>query len=197
MDHRHDPYLGVPEADWLNLTHQLISEHPLSSEEIVETVLLAWRKILSTKIAGELEFGKDFKPNPQMMGNFLHKLIAVLFDERYPRVWREGVGNREKDLEYVPDDFFSTEIKTSSSRTIYANRSYAQPSAPGTKKKDGYYIAINFGRFADTDTPEITRVAFGWLDHRDWVPQASATGQQASLTRAAKLYKLIDLYTNN
>lgn len=190
-----DPYAGISPQQWPEKTEELVAAHPLSREEIVEVVLEAWDRILETRIAGELQIGVDAMLSPQMMGNFLHSVIASLLTKRYPSIWREGVGSREKDLVYEPDEWFSTEIKTSSNKSnIFANRSYAQPSAPGSKNKGGYYIAVNFEKFERGRPPRIVRIALGWLSHADWVPQASPTGQQASLTVDAKLGKFVRLY---
>jgi hypothetical protein len=124
------------------------------------------------------------------MGHYLHELIPLEFQLRYPRKWRRESAKNEKDLVHIPDMRFSVEIKSSSNPTkIFGNRSYGQPSAEGDvgrKGKSGYYLAINFTKFADEDVlPHIVRVRFGWLDHSDWVPQRAATGQQASCPSAS------------
>lgn len=189
------PYEQHPTADWYEITRQLIDEYPLDHAELVEVVLKCWDDIFSTTIAGRLRVGDDVKFSPQMMANFLDELIPVELGERHPEVWRRQLTKVEKDLVCIPDGSFSTEIKCSSSANdIFANRSYAQPSAPGTKPKDGYYIAVNFQGFGVSSTPKVTRIKLGWLDHTDWIPQASATGQQARLTPEAKAGKLIQLY---
>jgi hypothetical protein len=54
-------------------------------------------------------------------------------------------------------------------------------------------LTINFEKIS-SENPRIIRIQFGWLDHSDWVGQRSETGQQASLTKAAKENKLITLY---
>jgi ScaI restriction endonuclease len=72
---------------------------------------------------------------------------------------------------------------------IFGNRSYAQEQASGStgKGKSGYYLTVNFQNFkiAGADQPSITQVRFGWLDHTDWIGQASATGQQARFHHSA------------
>ncbi|HWC33548.1 MAG TPA: ScaI family restriction endonuclease [Mycobacteriales bacterium] len=193
---RTDPYLGLAIEDWRVRTLDLIEEHPLEPGEVVDTVLDAWDRILTTRIAGELDIGVDVKPPPQMMGSFLDSVIAVDLAKRHPGVWRPHEAKSEKDLVYLPDDYFSTEIKTSSHKTqVFGNRSYAQPSLPGTKVRDGYYITINFERFQDHDPPRIRRVGMGWLNHNDWVPQASPTGQQAAVRPAARVGKIVEIYS--
>jgi hypothetical protein len=62
------------------------------------------------------------------------------------------------------------------------------------KKKYGYYLAINFGKFIGKKRPEINLIRFGWIDHDDWVGQAAATGQQAHLKADAEKYKLIRIF---
>jgi hypothetical protein len=189
------PYQGKAVEEWAAITRDLIAIHPLHEEELVEVVLSSWEDILRTRIAGRLQIGVDSKLSPQMMGNFLHALIPVELGERYPGVWRKDAVKTEKDIVYIPDNALSIEVKTSShASTIFANRSYAQPSLPGVKVKDGYYLAVNFEKFDVGPRPRISKIAFGWLDHTDWVPQASPTGQQAYLTPAAKASKLVPLY---
>ena len=97
------------------------------------------------------------------------------------------------------------EIKTSSSpRNIFGNRSYAQKGTTGkTKKsKSGYYLVINFEKIEKKIqqignqllvNPKIRLVRFGWIDQEDWQGQESATGQQASISRDVKKFKLIQL----
>lgn len=177
---------------------ELLDAHPLSPIEVVEVVLDSWRRILTTRIAGELELGSDVQPNPQMMGNFLDSVIAVTLERRYPEEWRGQQEKFEKDLVYMPDGRFDTELKTSSHKSqVFGNRSYAQPALPGTKIRDGYYITVNFERFADNNPPQIRRIGMGWLNHDDWVPQASQTGQAASIRPEARAGKLIEIYSNS
>ncbi|WP_081317314.1 ScaI family restriction endonuclease [Microbacterium testaceum] len=189
------PYENRAPDTWGDVTSRLIQRYPIDLDELVEVVLKCWRDIFSTTIGGRLRVGDDVQFSPQMMANFLDELIPVELAERYPATWRRQRSKNEKDLVCLLDDVFSTEIKCSSSpNDIFANRSYAQPSAPGTKPKDGYYLAINFQGFRVARAPQVTRVKLGWLDHTDWLPQISATGQQARLTPAAKLAKLIQIY---
>ena len=44
------------------------------------------------------------------------------------------------------------------------------------------------------NNPQIKLVQMGWLDHSDWRGQRSETGQQASLTKEARAFKLIVLH---
>lgn len=91
------------------------------------------------------------------------------------------------------------EIKGSSNATqIFANRSYAQPSSDSeTKDKNGYYITINFEKISKANPhPRITIIRFGYLEHKDWIAQKAATGQQARLAPEAYKYKLIEIYRN-
>lgn len=187
-----NPYTGLPEDQWKSRTAELVNQHPLDSALIRETILQSWEDILNTKIAGELSFGIDYFPTPQMLGNFLHTVIPIRLGKATGSAWRIGTGNIEKDLVYIPDDTFSIEIKTSSSNTIYANRSYAQPNTAG-KLKDGYYLGINFETFKTSETPMIKQIKFGWLNHNDWIPQKSPTGQQARLSAFTWKNKFLDL----
>jgi hypothetical protein len=180
------------------MTRALLAEHPLRAAEVVDVVLDAWRRILTTKIAGELEIGVDVTPGGQMMGNFLESVMVVDFTQRHPGVWREQQSKPEKDLVYIPDEYFSTEIKTSSdARSVFGNRSYAQPSLPGTKDRDGYYITVNFEKFSERNPPRIRSIKMGWLNHADWVPQLSPRGQQAHIELNARRGKLLEIYANS
>jgi len=102
---------------------------------------------------------------------------------------------------YISNQYYSVEIKTSSSpNKIYGNRSYGQPhkvsDSLGRKGKSGYYLAINFEKFDKKGTrlPEIRRIRFGWLDHTDWIPQKAPTGQQSRLKPYSEANKLLLLY---
>ena len=203
------PYNGLNEELFKDTTLKLISDHPLEKEDIIEAVLTSWNEIFNSRI-GDLSYGKDIFPTPQMLSNFLHELVPHFLSKQYPTKYRVGMSKDEKDIVYEPDRRFSVEVKASSSRNdIYANRSYAQPASDNSKKsKNGYYIAINFEKFRKEDDnyiksqylegvlqyPLITKIKFGYLDHTDWKPQKAATGQQASLTRLAKKVKLIQIY---
>jgi hypothetical protein len=190
------PYENQPISNWLNITKKIIRRHPLSTKEIVQITLDAWKSIFDSKVGNIFLIGKDIFPKPQIMGFFLHELIPLTLAKRYPDKWRKEETAAEKDLIYIPDDTFSVEIKTSSSaKNIYGNRSYAQEANSVKKSKSGYYLAINFQNFsAKISKPQITRVRFGWLDHADWIGQTAATGQQARLSPDVEQKKLIILY---
>ena len=193
------PYEGYSVREWDRITEELIAEHPLSEEEIVDAVLDAWDRIKLTKIGGELQIGVDVFPSPQIMGNYLHELIPVMLAHKYPGIWRKEHLKDEKDMVYIPDDFYSVEIKTSSNATnIYGNRSYGQENSENNsgKKKYGYYITVNFEKYTETNhNPKSKKIRFGWIDHSDWHAQAAATGQQASLALDARDHKLKLLYS--
>lgn len=190
------PYKDKQPNEWLAITKKLIAKHPLSPKEIKEVVLDSWNEIFRSKIGKSgFRIGKDIFPKPQIMGFFLHELIPLEFERRYPKIWRRENTASDKDLVYVPDDQFSIEIKTSSNpQSIFGNRSYAQEAITDKKSKSGYYLAINFEKCTDKcATPKILKLRFGWLDHEDWMGQKAATGQQARLSREVENYKLIEL----
>lgn len=196
-----DPYAGLRSFEWPGRTRELLAAHPLDAEEVIEVVHDVWRRILTTRIAGELELQTDVRPSPQMMGNFLELVMVAEFKKRYPNEWREQQTKSEKDLVYIPDDAFSTEIKTSSSaKGMPGNRSYAQPvevqRRAGTKVRDGYYISVNFQSFTAVGnaTPRITRISMGWLSHADWRGQAQPTGQRADPTPEAMAGKMLRIF---
>jgi hypothetical protein len=133
------------------------------------------------------------------MGAFLHELVPLELAAKYPQVWRGNRNKGEKDLVYEPALKYSIEVKTSSNKkSIFANRSYAQPQSSSSlaKGKDGYCIAINFEKFAaGIERPRIRLIRFGWLDHTDWIPQASPTGQMARLAPITYSTKLLPIYS--
>ena len=194
------PYDGVSEECWKDKTRELINEHPLGDKDIVEAVITCWQDILSTRIgSGGHRIGVDIFPSPQIMAFFLHELIPLELQHRYPNVWRRDNSSDEKDVVHVPDDKYSFEIKASSSRNnIFGNRSYAQPSPVAKKHKAGYYLAINFGKFTTgAASPRITKIRIGWLDHTDWIGQRANTGQQARLSLNARDNKLLELFPSS
>lgn len=190
------PYQGIKTENWIKVTQDLIKRHPLPEKHIVAICKKSWEQIFNSSIGGVIKIGEQIALTPQMLGNFIHILIAHHLEADYPKLWRGQQEPEEKDIVYIPDETFSFEIKTSSSKNdIYGNRSYGQPQAENSRKtKDGYYLAINFSKTLKGKLPAITKIRFGWLDHSDWVAQVSPTGQQSHLTKEAKLYKLIILH---
>ena len=200
------PYEGLAPEDWKAKTRELISQHPLDSTELYEVVLQQWNAVFESLITSKgYRIGIDFFPQPQIMGFFLHELIALELTNRHPGIWRREEKATEKDLVYIPDDQFSREIKTSSQKgKIFGNRSFTQTSQTGrTKKsKSGYYLVVNREKFkssspTETETkrenPHITSVRFGWIDAEYWLGQKAATGQQARLSNDVESYKLLPL----
>lgn len=190
------PYTGLPVEAWQEKTREIIRQHPLDPNELYEIVHQVWEDIFASQIGSKpFRIGRDIFPRPQIMAFFLHELIPLELAYRYPGIWRREQTPHEKDVVYVPDPFFSIEIKTSSSpHNIYGNRSYAQKSAYSKKAKSGYFLAVNFQKFTPKrTTPCITHVRFGWLDQEDWIAQTAATGQQARLPPEVERYKLLEL----
>jgi hypothetical protein len=130
-DSGQSPYQGLPLDQWEGKTFELIEAHPLTTDEIVDVVLVGWSDIFSSEIgAKHYRIGTHIFPRPQTMAFFLHELIPFELSARYPKLWRPEETASDKDLVYIPDDLYSVEIKTSSSaRQIFGNRSYAQVGA--------------------------------------------------------------------
>ena len=183
------PYEKKPISDWLEVTNELVSIHPLKPF-IVDLCLKSWESILNGKINTYLNLRiKDMNISPQTLGALLHDVIPEYITKKVDG-FKKGDG-KEKDVVCKYNEYFSFELKTSSQKAIYGNRSYAI-SETG-KSKTGYYLTINFEKIT-SENPRILRIQFGWLDHSDWKAQKSETGQQATLTKEAKEYKLITLY---
>lgn len=194
------PYEKLPSYKWEEKTKELVKNHPLNMDLIVDVVLQAWDGIMKTKIANKLQIGIDIFPSPQILGNYLHELIPVLLAEKFPELWRKEYDKFDKDLVYIPNVDYSIEIKTSSNpNNIYGNRSYGQENSEKNsgKSKDGYYLTINFEKFDSKKPnfkPKIQKIRFGWIDHSDWHAQTAATGQQAYLKTEARDKKLLLIY---
>jgi hypothetical protein len=204
------PYLNIPVENWEAKTLELIKQHPLDSNEIFQVVMGVWDEMLQSSITSRgYKIGQELFPNPQIIGSLLHELIPLELSSRYPHLWRREQNATEKDLIYIPDDRFSIEIKTSSSpRSTFGNRSYAQESVDGNKtKKDksGYYLVVNFqkitkqtqAKLLPTEKPKVNLVRFGWIDKEDWQGQQSQTGQQAKLSPDVERFKLLKLPLSN
>lgn len=194
------PYDNLNESEWADKTKELVEKHPLSKDDIVDVVLEAWEGILKTKIAGELQIGADIFPSPQILGNYLHELIPVFLEKKYPGKWTRDFEKKDKDLVCLTDAQFSAEIKTSSNpNNIYGNASYGQEdsSSNSSKIKDGYYLAVNFEKFNPKNknfVPGIKKIRFGWLDHSDWHSQSASSGQAATIRTAVRDKKLMLIY---
>ena len=194
------PYEGHPESQWADITRELVEDYPLDVNDIVDAVLAAWQGILNSNIAGELQIGVDIIPSPQIMGNYLHELIPIMLERQFPGQWSRDIEKDDKDLVYLPDRYYSTEIKTSSNpNNIYGNASYGQEDSSNvaSKSKDGYYIGVNFEKFDQAPAgqmPRIRKIRIGWLDHSDWHSQSAASGQAATISTAVRDKKLLLIY---
>jgi len=196
------PYQGLASENWRTKTLELIERHPLDPQEIYEVVLKVWQELFQSNLTSRgYKIGIDLFPRPQIMGSLLHELIPLEFSRRYPNMWRREENETEKDIVCIPNDYFSIELKTSSSlRSTYGNRSYAQKGSStkrAKKSKSGYYLVVNFQKFEkdckSPQQPPIRLVRFGWIDSHDWQGQAAATGQQARLSSEVEKYKLLPL----
>jgi hypothetical protein len=191
------PYENLLPAQWPAKTQELIEAHPLDVDDIVDVVLTCWTAIFESRLGGKFRIGHDIHPKPQIMGFLLHELIPLELQSRYPGQWRPEQTKLDKDLVYIPDASLSVELKTSShAAQIFGNRSYAQEQSGDGKPKNGYYLTVNFGKFSAAGLPKVTLIRFGWLDHTDWIGQASATGQQARLRPESDRSKLLKLYNS-
>lgn len=192
------PYESVAINKWLEITNNLIKEHPLNTKEIVDVVLVSWDAIFKSQFGKKgFKIGIDIFPKPQIMGFLLHELIPLELSARYPEIWRHEISAGDKDIVHIPNEKYSIEIKTSSNpRHIYGNRSYAQGTVTNKKSKSGYYLAVNFQKFQKTVTnPQIVLIRFGWLDFTDWIGQRAASGQQARLSPEVEYNKLHIIYS--
>lgn len=190
------PYYNKPTSEWQEITEKLIEQFPLSKDYLVHTVIRSWDDILKTNIADNLSILNSVRPKPQIMGFFLHEIIAHRICEDLPTEWRKEYAADDKDVVFISDSNFSFEIKTSSHKNrIFGNRSYSQETQTDKKSKSGFYLAVNFEAFDNNrNIPKIRLIRFGWIDHNDWQGQIAASGQQARLSTDVETKKLLTIY---
>jgi hypothetical protein len=184
-----NPYENASVEQWREITYKLVQQHPLTPI-IVDLCQKSWQSILHGKINTYLNLLiSEMSLSPQATGALLHDVIPEYIQKNISG-FRKGVG-KEKDVVCEYDDFFSLELKTSSQRSIYGNRSYAKTDSG--KEKSGYYLTINFEKI-NANQPKLLLIQMGWLNHSDWVGQKSETGQQATLTKEVRENKFVVLY---
>jgi len=186
-----EPYKNKDITEWKAITEKLVESHPLRPE-IVGICLNSWKSILAGFINDKLclTIG-EMKISPQAIGALLHDIIPEYIQKNKIKGFRKGTGG-EKDIVSDINENDSVELKTSSQKCIYGNRSYTK--SEGGKSKSGFYLAVNFDKMTDNDSPRIQLIRFGWLDYEDWIGQKSESGQQARLRPEAKENKLITFY---
>ena len=189
---KESPYTNKNVNEWLKITQEIVSTHPLSIDEILDNSLSAWNGVWSTQIGKDKARIplSDVNPPATVIGYFFEKLLAKELSTKHPGIWRGEDGGNEKDLHYIPDPPLSIEVKASGQLglKIYGNRSYGQKVENedlAKKDKSGYYITVNFYK------DKLTLIRFGWIDSSDWKPQKSPTGQMAGLTDDVYQYKLL------
>jgi hypothetical protein len=184
-----NPYENIPVEQWHEITCCLVEKHPLTLV-IVDLCLKSWQSILHGKINTYLNMKiKEMSISPQATGALLHDVIPEYISKNTDG-FRKGIGN-EKDIVCKYNDLYSLELKTSSQKSIYGNRSYAKSDSG--KLKAGYYLTINFEKIQGNE-PKLLLIQMGWLNHSDWVGQKSETGQQAVLTKEARDNKFVVLH---
>lgn len=192
------PYKDIDEADWLQVTKELVEDFPLQPQQLIDVVEQAWNDIYASSFGdANLMIGESIFLPAQATGVIMEKLIAVRLAQLDP-VWRGGVAKTEKDIVRTDNDDFSFEIKTSSSKSgLYGNRSTGHRSANRTKVRAGYYLVVNYKLPKENDTDRfIQKIRFGWIDDEDWVGQAKPTGQQASIGAKLARLKLLTLHAH-
>ena len=191
------PFLNQPTSKWMEITRKLIEDFPIQKDYLVHTVINSWNDILKTKIAGTLSIVHDIRPKPQIMGFFLHEIVAHKIEKENFGKWRKEITADDKDVVCIFDSKYSFEIKTSSNKNrIFGNRSYSQETQTDKKSKSGYYLAINFEAFDNANNiPNIRLIRFGWIDHIDWQGQTASSGQQARLSTDVETKKLLTIYS--
>lgn len=182
------PYHNQPQEQWLEITKKLVEDYPLTEEEIIELVLESWRKLWTTKVGDIIPLEEVDLPAP-VVGYFFQKIFTYELEQKYHGYWRGEQNKADKDLVYLKDETFSTEMKVSGQMgyKIFGNRSYCQSSSNPSKAKSGYYITVNF------TNKTLNLISIGWIDKEDWQCQKAESGQAATLPREVYQYKLIPL----
>lgn len=172
---------------------QIVEQHPLKSERILEVALAGWDKLWQTTIgsgATAVRLAQLDAP-ATVVGYFFEVLLGRELAACFPGEWRGGSREKqEKDLVCESAQQFSIEMKTSGQLgwKIFGNRSYGQKALDPSlvkKEKSGYYLTVNVVK------QTLTRIRFGWIDADDWKPQLAPTGQMAGLPDSVYRYKLI------
>ena len=191
------PYKSDAPETWLDTTKALVDNFPINPDEIIDVVMEAWENLYSSSFgSGQLVIGKDIFLPAQATGVILEKLISGVLSGRYPKTWKSGSAKIEKDVVNLKDDEFSFEIKTSSSASgLYGNRSTGFKSSRSKKSRTGYYLVINYLLPKEDELDKkIIKIRLGWIDDEDWVGQAKASGQAASIGAKLAKVKLITIY---
>lgn len=176
-------------------TIELIENHPLKTDTIRDVALRSWDTLWQTTIGEGNTSIKlyDLDVPATVIGYFFEKLFARCLQELEPTLWQGGRDKEEKDIVYIPNSYFSIEMKCSGQLgdKVFGNRSYGQQSdvdsALTKKEKSGYYITVNFYK------KSLNLLRFGWIDHSDWKAQTSETGQASSLKPDVYKYKLKEI----
>ena len=95
------PYFGKTVAEWSAITDQLIANHPITPDEIIETVLKSCDDIFNSKI-GSFSIGKEIEPVPQIMSFLLHELVAHYLTLKHPGIYKVGTLKSEKTFIALP-----------------------------------------------------------------------------------------------
>jgi len=179
-----NPYKGKRRDQYKKITEDLVSQYPLSLEEIKDIVMEAWCKVGEITVAGKSIFETG---ESGAIGIFFQKeLIKALMDRH--EGWRGEKDRTDKDIVYVSNPLFSTEVKVSGQlgKEIYGNASFNHKGNE-LKDKSGYYITVNFYK------DKITIIRIGWIDKQDWIPQKSKSGQCANLSPDTYTHKMIEV----
>src|SRR5687768_16843522 len=103
------------DEEMLARSNELIERHPLSLETIRNVSIKCWDALWQTRIGeGETAIPLTEVDVPSIVvAYFFERLFARELSLQYPGEWRGNRSKDEKDLVYIPDATFSTEIKTS------------------------------------------------------------------------------------
>ena len=141
------PYKDLPKEQWETKTKELINSHPLKND-IVDIVMSSWNAIFESNLAG-FKIGKDIYPEPQIMGFFLHCLIALHINKKYPD-YKLGSAKTEKDIEIRP---MTEEEYIGNGHMFYFSPEIVEKCA---KKRVEKYSKINSNQDEDESEQEIS-----------------------------------------
>jgi len=190
------PYKNKNISEWKSITESLVNSFPIKKNELKKFTEDAFKDYLNITIStSKLQVGKDIFFPAQATGVIIDKLIGNIIRKNKGNQWKSGDKKIEKDVVNTTNDNYSFEIKTSSSKSgIFGNRSMGHISKNKIKITSGYYLIINYKLPKENDKSlEIYKIRFGWIDDFDWKGQASPTGQQSTISKECKEFKLLDL----
>ena len=192
------PYRFHRKTQWLEITKTLIQGFPIPTDALIDMSHYAFEDVFRTRVGSSnvplASVDLSGGTRGGIIGGFFEYLFInkLIEDTTGPPQWRFGSQNNEPDMVYIPDPFYSLELKTSSQRnSIWGSSSKVHKTARLTKDGSGFYLVVNYEFKAK---PELTLLRFGWLDDTDWQGSKSAASASSKVIREHANLKLLTIY---